>query len=140
MGDLCKFSPEHDLAIRMQSESTDMQNKEKAGSHAQGPLAGLQTAAIILHLHDKPLVGYCVPGNVASATNLSGQAAAPQTAASSASSLSMAGLMPAGRSRSLGGFDLPKEPRQPSAQQASGLGPVACWGWSIVSGLEVGNW
>ena len=51
----------------------------------------------------------CVLG----ATSQAGKASPPQPAASAASELSMAGLMPAGRSRSLGGFDVPKEPTPP---------------------------
>ena len=66
--------------------------------------------------------------------------AAPQTAGSSASSLSMAGLVPAGRSRSLGGFDVPKEPRQPSAQQVSDVHCVAGeWGLYIEEVLRFYN-
>ena len=51
----------------------------------------------------------CVTGAASEAAKTS----PPQPAASSASELSMAGLMPAGRSRSLGGFDVPKEPTPP---------------------------
>ena len=56
--------------------------------------------------------GHC-PVRAAGPAPATAKASSPQTAASTASELSMAGLMPGGRSRSLGGFEVPKEPTPP---------------------------
>jgi len=66
------------------------------------------------------------PIRVSGAASEASKTSPPQPTASSASELSMAGLMPAGRSRSLGGFDVPKEPMPPKQARLHFPRPYSC--------------